>query len=319
MAKITLIVGRDENEQKSYEWFIAAWRSVLLKLVPDLIIEVYPTIKNAAEVEFACVWKHPIGCLNKFPNLKCIASLAAGVDHILSDTSLPKDVPIVRVMDPYMADDIVQYVTAYVLNYIKRVDHWAEKQQQQIWFKQPPFSFADKQIGIMGLGFLGSKAAHILQALGLSVLGWSNSTKSLPGVRCYHGQEQFATFLSQAHVLVCMLPLTPFTKNILNANTFLQLPFGAYVINVGRGEHLVENDLLDALQSGHVAQACLDVFIEEPLPPSHPFWTNKHIRVTPHIASVTNAETAAPQIVDNFNRMQSGLPFINVIDRDKGY
>lgn len=316
---IAILVGRDATETKNYDWFIRDWQRALLALDPNLDIQVWPDIQHSDEINFALVWQHPLGALKQFPNLKVIASLAAGVDHVLIDTDLSHHIPIVRVLDPYMANDIVQYVTACVLHYVKRMDHWKMKQQQKLWWKQPPFTLSDKTIGIMGLGFLGKKAAHTLHQLGLNVIGWSNSAKTLTDIKHFVGKAEFNHFLSRTNILVCMLPLTNETKNILNQDTFAHLPANTYLINVGRGEHLVEEDLLIALNAGQLSGASLDVFRQEPLPSDHAFWLHPNIRITPHIASVTNPSTAAPQILENYQRSLSGQALLNRIDLSKGY
>lgn len=316
---IAILVGRNEAEQQANAWFTQAWKDTLLSLDPHLDIRIWPNVGNHQDIDCLLVWNHQLGLLNQFPQAKIIASLAAGVDHLLVDPDIDSRIPIVRVIDPYMANDIVQYVVAYLLRYIKRVPHWAEKQQQHSWSKEPPFTFSDKNIGIMGLGYLGGKAAQLLSQLGLKVSGWSYSSKTLTGITHFVGQSQFHDFLSQADILICMLPLTKKTKNILNKQTFAHLPTGAYLINVGRGDHLVEEDLLEALAQGQVGGACLDVFRQEPLPVNHPFWSHPHIIVTPHIASVTNPSTAAPQILENYQRVLSGKALLNRVDFSKGY
>lgn len=315
---LAIIVGRNAEDQKNFPWFIQSFRQSFLKLQPDLSIEVYPDITNYEKVDFVTVWRHPAGIWNLFPHLKCVAALSAGVDHIILDADLPENIPIVRVMDPAMATDITQYVVAIVLSIIKKLDCWQSAQREKQWNKQPPFNLAHKTIGILGLGFLGSQAASALDYLGLKVIGWSNSLKNL-NIKNFVGQEQLLSFLAQTDILICMLPLTTATRNILNKQLFSHLPQGAYLINVGRGEHLVEKDLLEALNSGHLSGACLDVFVEEPLPNKHPFWDHPQIKVTPHIASVTNPETAAQQIYDNYCRMLVNQPLLNRVDRLKGY
>jgi glyoxylate/hydroxypyruvate reductase A len=316
---VALLVGRDEQETKQFDWFIRDFQQQLLAREPLLDLRLWPKLGNVEEIEFALVWRHALGALAKLPNLKCIASLGAGVDHLVVDPELRDSVPIIRVMDPYMANDIVQYVLTYVLNHIKRADHWMENQKKQVWLKQPPFSFAEKTIGIMGLGFLGKKAALALQHIGLNVIGWSNSAKNLVGIKDFVGESQFPDFLSKTDILVCMVPLTPQTKHILNQQTFATLKKGALLINLGRGDHLVEKDLLNALDSGQLCGACLDVFSEEPLPSKHPFWSHPLIRVTPHIASVTNPATVASQLLDNFRRLMSGEALLNQVDLGRGY
>lgn len=316
---IAILVGRNDKERQSANWFCLDWKKALLSLNSSLDIRIWPNIGDPAEIDFVLVWNHPLGTLNQFVNAKAIYSLAAGVDHIFVDSNLNPLIPLVRIVDPYMANDIVQYVAAYVLHYIKRLDHWAEKQKQKIWFKEPPFTYSDQTIGIMGLGHLGGKAAHILHQLGLNTIGWSQSPKNFPGITHYTNEAEFSKFLARTNILICMLPLTPKTENILNRHTFSQLPEKAYLINVGRGKHLVEEDLLTALSSGQLSGACLDVFRTEPLPPEHPFWGHPLIQVTPHIASVTNPLTAAPQLYDNYKRAMAGLNMHHVVNTTRGY
>jgi glyoxylate/hydroxypyruvate reductase A len=316
---MAIMVGRDSNESKKAQWFIDDWKQALLALDGTLDIRTWPDVGNANEIEAVLVWRHPLAELQHYPNLKCIISLAAGVDHVLADEKLPRQVPVVRVMDPYMANDIVQYVVVNVLNYIKRTQHWANSQKQHEWNKKPPFNFSEKTIGIMGLGFLGKKAALMLAQLGLKVIGWSSSPKNMEGVNSFTGKEQFQQFLTASDILICMLPLTSQTIDILNKKTFSHLPCGAYLINLGRGEHLVEADLLEALALGQLSGACLDVFRTEPLPKDHPFWAHPQIIVTPHIASVTNAKTAAPQVLENYRRAVTNKQLLNTVDIEKGY
>jgi|SRR5579885_970328 glyoxylate/hydroxypyruvate reductase A len=316
---IAILAGRDTTEQKQLEWFSTAWRDALLAQNADLDIRVWPNIGNPADIDFLLVWQHPLGILKTFSQAKAIQSLGAGVDHIFIDPDIHPAIPIVRITDPYMANDIVQYVIAYILQHIKLVEHWTEKQHQKIWAKEPPFNLSSKTTGIMGIGYLGSKAAHLLSELGLSVCGWSQSPKNIPGISHFTGESEFNDFLSRSDILVCMLPLTAQTENILNKRTFSQLPRGAYLINIGRGKHLVDEDLIPALDSGQLCGAVLDVFRQEPLPAEHPFWLHPKIHVTPHIASVTNPGTAAPQVYENYLRAISGQELLNQINIKKGY
>jgi glyoxylate/hydroxypyruvate reductase A len=316
---IAMLVGASPEETKRFDWFINGWKKVFYTLDSTLDIRVWPEVGSFDDIEAAFVWRHKPGALLSFSNLKIIHSLAAGVDHILTDKNLKKEIPIARVKDPYMANDIVQYVLVTVLQYIKRMDDWANNQKQSLWTRKPPINFSHKTIGIMGLGFLGEKAAKILADVGLKVVGWSQSQKKIPGVNCFSGKNQFQNFLSQSDVLVCMLPLTRATENILNQEALSYLPQDAYVINLGRGEHLVEADLINALNSNKLSGACIDVMRKEPCPADHLFWQHPKIKMTPHIASVTNPETAAPQILENYRRAISGNEILNVVDIDKGY
>lgn len=316
---IALLVGRNDIERKKGAWFVDEWLSAMHAFDSNLDIRVWPDIGNIDEIDFVLVWRHPMGVLSQFTKAKAIASLAAGVDHIMEDSDLPKNIPIVRVLDPYMANDIVQYVLTTVLFYIKRMELWEEHQKEKIWDRKPPFNFSDHTIGVMGLGYLGSKAVNALHSIGLNVIGWSNSPKALGSIKTFTGKEEFNHFLSQTNVLVCMLPLTQETKSILNQKTFSLLRQHAYVINLGRGGHLVDDDLIVALDSGQLSGACLDVFYKEPLPQDHPFWVHPKVRITPHIASVTNAMTAAQQVYDNYLRAMAGEELLNLVDVSKGY
>ncbi len=319
MMAIGLFIGRDEKKQKGLTYFTENFPRQLSALEPGLDLRLYPDIGDYNDIDFAIALYAPFGIFARLPNLRAIASLAAGVDHLLADPDLPRHIPIVRIVDPAMSIDITQYVVAAVLYWLKRFDLWENNQSQQIWGRTLPFNFADQTVGVMGMGFLGKHAAETLQSLGVKVIGWSYSPKQLPGFPHFSGPTELSTFLSKSNALVCMLPLTPETRNILNAKNFACLPHGAYLINLGRGEHVVDDDLLAALASGQLSGACLDVFREEPLPPDHPFWKHPRLRVTPHIASVTNPATATAQILDNYHRAMSGRPLINTVDIQRGY
>ncbi len=298
---------------------VTSWVKHLGQLAPEIDIRIWPDTGNADEIEFALSWNHPPGELKKYRNLKCIASLGAGVDHLMADPELPAGVPITRVVDHSMAQSMSEYAVLAVLNHCRQFDIYRTDQSQKKWQPRIPLLAAQTRIGIMGLGQLGQDAADKLSALGFPVCGWSRTPKNIAGVACLAGEDAFDEFLSQAHILICMLPLTPSTKGILNRNTFDRLPGGAYVINVARGAHLVEKDLLAALDDGQLSGACLDVFSTEPLPPDHPFWDHPKIAVTPHISSITFSREVAPQIIDNYRRSQNGQPLVNIVDTERGY
>lgn len=314
---IAIIIGRDAQNRKLFSYMNEALQ-LLSSLQPGLDVRMYPDLGDYNEIDFVLAWRPPFGIFNQLPHLQCIASLGAGVDHLFADPQLPAHIPIVRIVDPAMSTDITQYVVAAVLYWLRRFDQWQVHQQQKIWKGSEP-SKLDKTVGIMGLGFLGAHAAQALHALGVKVIGWGRSPKTLPGIQQFSGTAELPAFLSKADALVCLLPLTPETKHILNAENFACLPRGAYLLNLGRGDHLVEADLLAALDSGQLSGACLDVFREEPLPVNHPFWSHPHIRVTPHIAAITNWATALPQILENYRRIKAGELLINRVDRAKGY
>ncbi len=298
---------------------VDTWVPALQQIDPglDLKIDIWPEVKNPEQVEFALVWTYPPGELQKYPRLKCISSMGAGVNQLLDDPLLPKQVPIVRVVDPCLVRDMTQYVVWAVLNHFRQFDFYKQSQTRHLW---TPRSLPNSPtVGVMGLGQLGSDAAIRLRDLGFRVCSYSQSPKSLTGIEHFYGSEQLAPFLNQTDILICLLPLTPKTRHILNAKTFAQLPRGAYLINGARGDHVVEKDLLMAVQDGQLSGACLDVFSQEPLPKDHPLWQQPKITITPHIASVTNARSVAPQIIENYKRALTGKPLLNVVDISKGY
>jgi len=292
------------------------WIDALRVHSPEIDLQVYPAIKRPEAVEMALLWQHPPRYLSSFPNLKLISSLGAGVDHILSDSDLPTDLPIVRIVDEKLTWSMTNYVIMGVLNYHRQFVRYQEDQQKAIWDMSNPE--IPTRIGVMGVGALGGDVLDKLNALGFEVIGFGFSPKE--GFRHpYFYKEQLEEFLSQVNVLVCLLPLTPDTEGVLNLKLFEKCQPGTYLINVARGKHLVEEDLLVALKKGYLQGALLDVFQVEPLPKAHPFWMEKRVQLTPHIASVTNPKAASPQIIENYHRLKAGLPLLNLVSRTRGY
>ena len=273
----------------------------------------------------ALVWKHPKGSLAEYPNLKLIACNVAGVDFIFEDADRPEDVPITRIVDSKLADDMSEHVLAVILGHLKNLELYKLQQTQKIWEPRPYRRISDFTVGIMGLGELGSVLAKDLVRFGFKVQGWSNSPKSIANVKSFYGKGEasdgkgLADFLASSEILVCLLPLTDETSGILNTSLFEQLPKNAFVINVARGGHLVDADLIQMLDSGHLSGAGLDVYHEEPLPISHPFWEHPKIHMTPHYASVSDPESVVPQIIQNYRRLQAGKPLMHEVSRDRGY
>ncbi len=297
----------------------SSWEKRILASAPGIDLRVWPAAGVREDVEFALAWRHPHGEFRRFPNLKCIASMGAGVDNILSDPDLPAGVPITRIVDATMAGSMSEYVVMSALNYCRNTRFFMEREAEEAWQPVIPKLAEKETIGILGLGQLGLDAARKLVALGFKVAGWRRSDKPLEGIATFIGRDQFVAFLAESRILINMLPLTPETENILNRDTFNHLPQGAYLINVARGRHLVEEDLLEAIASGQLSGACLDVFRTEPLPEKHPFWQQPAITVTPHIASLTNPAAVIPQIMDNYRRVKAGREVLNVVARKRGY
>jgi glyoxylate/hydroxypyruvate reductase A len=295
------------------------WSAALKEIAPDLEVRVWPETGPLEEIAYALVWEPGAGELARYPNLKLIASLGAGVDHLLSDPELPAGVPITRMVDAQLTAMMSEYSLLYTLRFHRRVDEYEALQRAHDWTVLAQPLAGERTIGILGLGELGSDLAAKLLPLGFAVAGWSKSAKSIAGVESFHGPDGLAPFLAASQVLVCLLPRTPETAGILNAETLGQLPSGAYLINLARGDHLVEEDLIPLIDSGHLAGAALDVFRTEPLPKSHPFWDHPRIQVTPHAAGIATPWSGAPQVIENIRRVRAGEALINRVDPAKGY
>jgi len=296
-----------------------SWRRVLLELEPGLDLREWPEIGDPNDIEYALVWKPPQGELKTYPNLKAIFSLGAGIDHLASDPELPKDVPVVRMVEPGLTAGMTEFVIMSVLYHHRFMLDYAAQARAHRWREIDQVPAWERRVGIMGLGVLGGDAAEALVGLRFDVAGWSGSPKNLPGVTSFHGADGFLPFLNRSDILVCLLPLTPETTDILDARAFAALPKGAALISVGRGPQVVEEDLLAALDSGHLDGATLDVFREEPLPADSPFWDHPRVVVVPHVASMTIARGACEFVIDNIRRFEAGQPLRHVVDLDKGY
>lgn len=297
----------------------ARWRPLLGALLPEHEIRYWPEIGAPAAIDYALVWQPEPGLLAGLPNLKLIFGLGAGIDHLLRDPLLPRDVPIVRLVDPYMTDAMSEYVVLSVLRLHRQDLDYLAQQRAGLWRELDQKNAAERQVGILGFGTLGRNAGRKLRALGFPVAGWSRSPQEVAGFTTFAGPAGLDALLAQSEILVCLLPLTAATAGILNARNFALLPRGAGVVNAGRGGHLVEADLVPALDSGQLGGAVLDVFVEEPLPSGHPFWQHPRIIVTPHVAAETHPPTAAPIIRDAIRRVEAGLPVANVVDLARGY
>lgn len=295
-----------------------ALKDALLEIDKHLDIEVWPTVKNKDRVTFAVSWKHPDGIFEGYPNLQAIMSYGAGVDHMLQDKALP-DVFLSRVVAPSLSDQLADYVLTSVLNYQQHIIQYADDRKDGEWEPHTPHLKSDFSVGIMGLGQIGQNVAKRLTENGYQVNGWSTSKKDLEHIVEFVGPSELEDFLSKTNVLVCLLPLTPHTEGILDLDLFKKLKQPAYLINAARGAHLVEEDLIYALDRDLIEGATLDVFSQEPLPDSHPFWNRPRIMITPHIAALTHPKEVAPQIVENYKRSLSGIELLNQVDIQRGY
>lgn len=297
----------------------AQWRAELAKHIPDLELRVWPDLGDPTEIEAALVWRPPAGLFERLPKLKLIASLGAGVDHVLADRSLPPGIPVVRLVDPYMTAAMSEYVQLQVLRLHRGDPFYLAQQHVRVWRPRRQPNAAERRVGVLGLGVLGGDAALKLKVLGFDVAGWSRTEKKLAGIPTFHGAEGLEPLLARSEILVCLLPLTPATESILDARLFAALPRGAAIVNCARGRHLVEADLLAALDSGQISAAVLDVFRDEPLAQDHPFWRHERIVVTPHVAAATHAPTAALAVAENLRRLRDGRPLLNRVGASEGY
>lgn len=295
------------------------WREEFGKLLPDLEVRIWPDEGSLDEIEFALVWQPEPGQLARYPNLKAIFSIGAGVDHLFKDPELPTGVPITRIVDPSLTSQMQTFAVHQVLIHHRHHLEYQAQQHAGDWAQLPLATCTNEQVGIMGMGVLGQAAARAFLALGFKVAGWSHSPKEIDAVQMFAGPAQLEAFLRKTDHLVCLLPLTSATEAILSARLFDNLPRGASVTNLGRGGHLVEDDLIAALDRGHLRGASLDVFQSEPLPADHPFWSHEKIVLTPHIAGLTDPTSALEQIVDNIKRSRRGEPLLHVVDPEKGY
>ena len=294
------------------------WRKAFVAAFPQMQFQVWPDVADVEPVRYALVWNPPPGLLEKLPNLRAVLSLGAGVDSLLADPTTPQ-VPVVRLLDAGLAPQMAEYAVYAVLYFHRRMRDYEKQQQQRIWNPLAPMPANSWTVGVMGAGVIGGLILRHLVTLGYRVCGWSRSGTAIEGVESFAGEAEMNSFLSSCRVIINVLPLTPATTGILCTQTFNAMPRGSYVVNIGRGGHLVEDDLLVALDSGPIAGAMLDVFNEEPLPQSSPLWSHPHVIITPHIAGVTIAAEAEAQVIENVKRMERGEQPVGVVDRAKGY
>ncbi|MDC1535695.1 glyoxylate/hydroxypyruvate reductase A [Candidatus Thioglobus sp.] len=296
------------------------WSNGLQKAMPEMDIKVYPDDGDVNEVEFAVVWKHPRGILKKYPNLKAILSLGAGVDHIISDPDLPEGLPIVRLVDKKLTHEMCLHAFHWVLHFHSDQYLYRSQQLKRQWIQQSSIQTEDRTIGIMGLGNIGRSIGELLVTQSFNVIGWgANQKSSLTDIKYYFGQDQLSDFLGRTNILINVLPLTSGTTNIITKKELSLLPKDSFIINIGRGGIINEDDLLTLLGEGHIKAAALDVFTQEPLPENNSLWDHPSVYITPHIAGQSNPNSAGQTISENIHRIQKGeLPY-PIYSRTNGY
>jgi glyoxylate/hydroxypyruvate reductase len=317
-ALAILVHGGTDN------WSPQRWRGRFERVCPDRAVRLLPDDAfDPAEVHYAAVWKPQPGELAAFPNLRVIFNLGAGVDALMADRTLP-DVPLVRVAVTDLTARMTEYVVLHVLMHHRQELYLRESQRAKRWAPKLQWAAGAISVGVMGLGTLGADSADALKRMGFRVAGWSRSPKALPGIDCFHGEQQFDAFLRRTDILVCLLPLTPETRHVLNRALFEKLnrnsPLGAPVlINAGRGGLQNEADILQSLDDGTLGGASLDVYATEPLPTESPFWGHPKVVLTPHNAADTDADEISKYVADQIARFEAGGALENVVDRGRGY
>ncbi len=284
---------------------LAWWVAHLGTLLPEHEVTPAAEISRPDDVRYAVVWQPPTGLLASFPNLKATISIGAGIDHIAADPDYPTDVPVIKTIGPDMTQRMLEYVALHVLSLHRQLPDLQTAQKTGKWLQIVTPTAPNRKVGILGLGHLGRQAAVTLKGLGFDVAGWSRSGNAPDGIEGYDA-SQLDAFFARNEILVCLLPLTPETRGLLCATTFAKMPKGACLINAARGAHLIEDDLLAALETGQISRATLDVFNTEPLPQDHPFWTHPNVLITPHIASLIDPVSGGEVIAANIRTLDAG-------------
>jgi glyoxylate/hydroxypyruvate reductase A len=294
----------------------SAWVPGLQAALPQAEVSLWDS--GAPKADYAVVWKPPQQLLDEQTQLKALFNTGAGVDALVK-LRLPEGLPIIRLDDAGMSVQMAEYVCHAVIRHFREFDGYEADMGAGKWSFRKPRSRADFPVGILGLGVLGTRVARSVAQFDFPVNGWSRSPKALDGVQCFSGDAGLEAFLQATRIVVCLLPLTPDTEDLLNARRLSQLMPGGYVINVARGAHIVDVDLLALLDSGHLAGATLDVFRTEPLPPEHPFWEHPNITLTPHTSARTLRSESIAQIAGKIAALERGDPVAGRVDAMRGY
>jgi glyoxylate/hydroxypyruvate reductase A len=300
---------------------VSDWQNCFRKADPRIDVRSWndPAV-NPEDVRYVVVWEPEEGRLSQMTGLRAVFSSAAGVDHITCVSDWPRHLPLIRMGGDETAQRMGEYIAWGCLSLLRDTRSFALAQPEQRWkHKDTPFSARHRTVGIMGLGNLGTAAARMLQGLNFTVQGWARSHKDIPGVRSFAGAAELPAFLAGTDILVSLLPSTPETAGLIDAAVLAQLPAGAGLVSAGRGQHVVEPDLIAALDAGHLSGAVMDVFATEPLPAGDPLWTHPKVTVTPHVASMATRQDRAAYVAGAIAAQEAGLPLPNVYDPERGY
>jgi glyoxylate/hydroxypyruvate reductase len=299
----------------------AQWARLFAQKAPEIPFRIWPdgsSSDDAEAVRYLAVWEAPRDLAALFPNLEVVFSVGAGIDQF-DLTAIPAHLPVVRMIEPGIVAGMIEYVTLATLALHRDWLTYAAQQREGRWQVLRTRVASERRVGVLGLGVLGQAVLTRLASFGFQCAGWSRSPRTLDGIECFAGAEALPAFLARTDILVCLLPLTDATRRILNRDLFAQLPRGAALINTGRGGHLQQDHLLEALESGQLSAAVLDVADPEPLAADHPLWHHPRVMLTPHVASMTQPYSAVEVVLDNLRRHREGEPLIGLVDRARGY
>lgn len=294
------------------------WKALFAEHLPELDFRIWPDIGDVSKIRYLATWTLPQELLSKLVNLEVIFSVGAGVDQ-LDLAAIPDHILVVRMIEPVLASGMADYVALSTLALHRNLIDYAFAQRHRRWEPRPVIPSAERRVSVMGLGAMGEAALEALRPFGFQLAAWSRTERSLEGVQCFAGPALLESFLERSDILICLLPLTSETRGILCRAVFDRLPPGAGLINAARGGHLVEKDLLNAIEEGRIGGAILDVFAQEPPAPDHPFWDHPKILMTPHVASHSNASSGGRNVLENVVRYERGEPMVGAVQRDRGY
>ena len=303
----------------SHEIEPAEWLDPLAAALPGTEVVMWHADQPVQDADIAVVWNAPDALFARERKLRVAFNLGAGVDALFRLPSLPADLPIVRLEDAGMAVQMAEYAAHALVRASRQFDQYEAQQREGVWQPLPEIDRAAWPVGVLGMGVMGARVATALAALDYPVAGWSRSGKTPDGIEAFGGSAGLSPFLARTRVLINTLPLTPDTRDLISFETMLQLQSGAYIINMGRGAHLVEEDLITLLDQGHVSGATLDVFREEPLPAGHPFWNDKRVTITPHVAALSLRRETIAQVASKIRAFQRGEPVSGMVSRERGY
>jgi glyoxylate/hydroxypyruvate reductase len=294
------------------------WRRLFAEHAPDIEWRAWPDIGDPQDIRYLAAWQAPDDVQTLLPNLEVLFALSAGVDQLDLDR-LPATLPVVRLLDPGIIQGMCEYASFAVLSLHRDMVRYRQQQAERCWQAHRLVPAAQRRVGVMGLGLQAQQILATLKAFGFALSGWARSEHDITAVDCFAGSDQLPAFLGQCDIVVCVLPLTEQTRGILNRQLFQHLPKGAALVNMGRGGHLIEADLLEALAEGQLSAAVLDVLEQEPAAPDHPFWSHPQILLTPHIAAMTQPESAFAVLLENIRRHQRGESMLGLVDRERSY